>query len=99
VDSGGVLVNVPDPARFAIHKLIVSGERGAGMHTRREKDLNQAAQVFSVLLEDRPGDIRIAWEEIRSRGKGWVKRVQNGVSAIGRFADPVIGEEIGAYLK
>ena len=30
VDSGGVLVNVPDPARFAIHKPIVSGERGQG---------------------------------------------------------------------
>jgi hypothetical protein len=99
VDSGGVLVNVPDPARFAIHKLIVSGERGAGMHTRREKDLNQAAQVFSILLEDRPGDIRIAWKEIRSHGKGWVKRVQNGVSALRRVAGPVIGEEIGAYLK
>jgi hypothetical protein len=99
VDGGGVLVNVPDPARFAIHKLIVSGEREVVMHTRREKDLNQAAQVFSILIEDRPGDIRIAWKEIRSHGKGWVKRVQHGVSALGRFADPVIGEKIGAYLK
>jgi len=97
VDGGGVLVNVPDPARFAIHKLIVSGERGAGMHTRREKDLNQAAQVFSVLLEDRPGDVMITWREIQSRGKGWVKRVQNGVSAI-RRVDPLIGEKLGAYL-
>ena len=99
VDGGGVLVNVPDPARFAIHKLIVAGEREAAMHTRREKDLSQAAQVFSILLEDRPGDIRIAWEEIRGRGKGWVKRVQNGVSALGRFADPAIRERIGAFLK
>lgn len=99
VDGGGVLVNVPDPARFAIHKLIVSGEREAMMHTRREKDLNQAAQVFSILLEDRPGDIRIAWEEIRSRGKGWVKRAQKGMAAIGRFTDPDIGRKIGAYLK
>jgi hypothetical protein len=41
----------------------------------------------------------MAWEEIRSRGKGWVKRVQNGVTAIGRFADPIIGEKIGAYFK
>lgn len=97
VNGGGVLVNVPDPARFAIHKLIVAGERGAGMHTRREKDLNQAAQIISILLEDRPGDIRIAWKEIQGRGKGWVKRVQNGVSALKR-ADPFIGEKISAYL-
>ena len=99
VDGGGVLVNVPDPARFAIHKLIVSGEREAVMHTRREKDLNQAAQVFSILLEDRPGDIRIAWKEIRSHGKAWVKRVQNGVAALKRLADPVTGEKISAYLR
>jgi hypothetical protein len=33
VDGGGILVNVPDPARFAFHKLIVSGERGVAMHT------------------------------------------------------------------
>jgi hypothetical protein len=99
VDGGGVLVNVPEPARFAIHKLIVSGEREAVMHTRRVKDLNQAAQVFSILLEDRPGDIRIAWKEIRSYGKGWVKRVQNGVAALKRLADPVTGEKISAYLR
>ena len=99
VDGGGILVNVPDPARFAIHKLIVSGEREAVMHTRREKDLNQATQVFSILLEDRPGDIRVAWEEIQSHGRGWVKRVRNGVSALRRHAGPVIGEEIEAYLK
>jgi hypothetical protein len=99
VDSGGVLVNVPDPARFAIHKLIVSGEREAVMHTRREKDLNQAAQVFSILLEDRPGDIKIAWKEIRGHGKGWVKRVQTGVSALKRLTDPVVGGKIADYLK
>jgi len=97
VNGGGVLVNVPDPARFAIHKLIVSGERGAGMHTRREKDLNQASQIFSILLEDRPGDIMIAWKEIQSRGKGWVKRVQIGVSAL-KKANPLIGEKMSSYL-
>jgi hypothetical protein len=69
------------------------------MHTRREKDLHQAAQIFSILIEERSGDIRIAWEDIRSRGKGWVKRVQKGVSALRRSIDPVIGEKIGAYLK
>jgi hypothetical protein len=99
VDGGGVLVNVPDPARFAIHKLIVSGEREAMMHTRREKDLTQAAQVFSILLEDRPGDIGIAWEEIRSHGKGWIKRVQKGVAAMERFTGSVIAGKIRAYLK
>ena len=99
IDFFKILVNVPDLARFAIRELIVSGERKALMHTRCGKDLKQAAQVFLTLLEDRPGDIRIAWNEIRSYGKDWVKRVQNGVSALGRFVNPVIEEKIGGYLK
>jgi hypothetical protein len=33
IDGGGILVNVPSPARFGFHKLIVAGERGATVHT------------------------------------------------------------------
>ncbi len=99
VDGGGVLVNVPDPARFAMHKLIVSGERGAAMQTRSQKDLRQAALVLSVLAEDRPGDIGIAWKEIKSLGKNWVKRVKHGVSALEKLGDPVIAEKIATHLK
>jgi len=47
-----------------------------------EKDLLQAAQVLSVLVEERPGDVRIAWDEIKRRGKGWVRRVSSGLSRV-----------------
>lgn len=89
VDQGGVLVNVPDPARFAFHKLIVASLRPAAMHVKRDKDLRQAAQVFSVLLEERPGDVGLAWEAILGRGRGWVKRVGEGLRAMAAFAPDV----------
>lgn len=98
VDGGGILVNVPDPTRMAFHKLIVSGERATLMHTKREKDLRQAAQIFSILIEERPGDIRMVWEEIQRRGKGWVRRVDQGISGLTKI-DSEVGEKISAFLS
>jgi len=80
INGGGVLVNVPHPARFAFHKLIVSGERDIAGQVKVHKDLLQAAQVFSVLLEERAGDVMVAWDEIKRRGKGWQRRVSKGLS-------------------
>jgi hypothetical protein len=80
VDGGGILVNVPSPARFAFHKLIIHQEREAFLHTKADKDLLQAAQVLSLLAEERPGDILNAWDEIKRRGKGWVNRISKGLS-------------------
>lgn len=82
INGGGILVKVPTPARFAFHKLIVSRERGVTMHDKVEKDIMQAAQVFSVLADERPGDLLLAWDEVKRRGKGWVKRVSAGLSVI-----------------
>jgi hypothetical protein len=98
VDGGGILVNLPDPARLAFHELIVSGERGTVMHTKREKDLRQAAQLFSILIEERPGDLRAAWEEIQLEGKGWVKRVKEGISALEKL-DSSVAEKVSAFLS
>jgi hypothetical protein len=83
VNGGGVLVNVPSPARFAFHKLIVAGERDAAMHAKRDKDLHQAAQLLALLVDERPGDVRLAWDEIRKRGDGWQRRVTSGLKALG----------------
>lgn len=94
VNGGGVLVNVPDPARFAFHKLIVAGERDAAMHTRREKDLRQAAELFGLLSNERPGDVRIAWEALEQRGRGWTRRTTAGLEALAGI-DP----DAGATLK
>jgi len=85
VDRGGTLLNVPEPARFAFHKLIISGERDMVMHTKRTKDLRQAAQIFEILLDERPGDVQIAWDEIREKGKGWVRRAREALKVLAKF--------------
>lgn len=86
VGGGAVAVNVPDAARFALHKLMIAGERPAAMQPKREKDLSQAAQVLEVLHEDRPGDIVLAWEALAVRGKSWTSRVAKSVPALDRIS-------------
>ena len=81
VDGGGILVNVPQPARFALHKLIISGERAVTAHSKVQKDLFQAAQLLAVLIEERPGDIQLAWEALKQQGPGWVKRIRKALSS------------------
>lgn len=98
VDGGGVLVNVPDPARFALHKLIVAGERGAAMHAKRDKDLHQAGQVFEVLVAERPDDVRLAWEQVQARGRGWVARVTAGLASLGKLSAR-LGSDLAALLS
>jgi hypothetical protein len=54
VNGDGILATVPNPARYAFHKILVSRSRSVTDHTKIEKDLQQAAQLIDVLAEDRP---------------------------------------------
>ena len=54
------MVNVPSPARFALHKLVVSQRRPATEHAKAKKDVLQAAQIIACLLDQRPGDLWLA---------------------------------------
>lgn len=55
--GAGLLVRIPDPARFALHKLVVSQRRTPAFAAKSRKDLAQAAAVLDVLKDLRPGDI------------------------------------------
>ena len=59
-----VLVNLPDPARFALHKLWTSSRRPAAFQTKARKDILQAEQLIEILLEDRPDDLADAWSAL-----------------------------------
>ncbi len=98
VNGGGVLVNVPTPARFAFHKLITAQRRPAAMHTKRDKDLNQTLQLVSVLTEERPGDLLLAWDALRSRGPTWVKRAKTGLAILKKL-DPEEHGKMATLLK
>jgi len=79
-----VLVNVPSPARYALHKLIVYGERKGAYAAKSAKDIQQAGFLLSRLKELRPSDIAEAWQDLIGRGPGWRSRARNGVEALSK---------------
>lgn len=80
--DSAVLVNVPHPARFALHKLLVFGEREGTFAAKSVKDLAQAAHLLARLLPDRGSEVRAAWEDLIGRGKAWVARAKQGLHAL-----------------
>ena len=77
----GVLVNVPAPERYAVHKLIVAtmrqktGESAA----KADKDIAQAAILIEALAAKRRLDeFRDARREAKKRGAGWRERIASG---------------------
>lgn len=77
-----VVVNVPSPARFALHKLIVYGERKGTFATKSNKDLAQAGLLLTYLKAHRPSEVQDAMDDLMGRGKGWTSRVQQGLQAL-----------------
>lgn len=65
------LVTVPDPARMAIYKLIVSGIRTGTFATKANKDIAQAVSLISFYAERSPAQIVAAYEDAMSRGPKW----------------------------
>lgn len=82
IGRSAFLVNVPDPARFALHKLISSQLRTPAFQAKAGKDREQAAQLLEALLEDRPADVESAWQAIQQRGRRWTRAVSNGFATL-----------------
>jgi hypothetical protein len=88
IDGGATLVNVPSPARFAFHKLLVASLRPAAFQTKAEKDIIQAAQVLEALVDSRPGDLAPAWEALSAHSS---RRAQAGLTQLARRVPEVHG--------
>lgn len=71
----GILVNVPNPARFALHKLVISQRRSNAFAIKSKKDINQATQMLDVLFETRPGAILAAFEAAEKLGKKFMQQL------------------------
>ena len=80
----GIMINVPAPGRFAIHKCVVSQRRKAASAGKARKDLQQAGQVFQALLEERPGDISLAFEAAQKMGEKFLGYFDQGLNQIGK---------------
>ena len=74
----GILVNVPDPARFAWHKLILSQRRED--RQKVSKDIMQAQHLMQVLVRDYPGDLKDMWTELEGdERKKWQDLARQGL--------------------
>ncbi len=81
----GIHVQVPSPARYAVHKLIVSRRRREGL-AKRDKDLQQAETLLEVLAEKRPRELKLAWQEAYKRGPTWRELLIQGLGAASGIA-------------
>jgi hypothetical protein len=77
----GVLVNVPAPERYALHKLVVATRRREGA-AKIDKDIAQAAALVEVLAETRAPGLRDTWHEAVARGPKWRKALTDGAAML-----------------
>jgi hypothetical protein len=77
---GSVLVRVPVPERYALHKLIVSQLRPK-TSSKPEKDLRQAATLIDALADRFPGAIEDASADLPNSA---LRHVSRGVVALRR---------------
>jgi hypothetical protein len=83
--GAGIYVQVPAPARYAIHKLIVSRRRPEGQ-AKRDKDLLQAEALFEALADKRPHELKSAWQEAYERGPTWRQLLAEGIGLLSASA-------------
>lgn len=81
----GVPVVVPDPSRYAVHKLIVASRRhtnGQGL-VKRDKDIRQAGLLFDALLQTRrSADLALVYNEAWERGSAWQDAIRTGAGML-----------------
>jgi len=80
--GSGVLVNVPRPGRFALHKLIVATRRGTSGIPKAPKDRAQASALLRVLLSELPGEITLAWKALSRHGKAWTSAARASIERL-----------------
>ena len=82
--GSGVLVRVPTPTKFAIHKLIVAQRRNRTETAKKQKDLRQARELIDIFLEMDESALQDALDDARERGKAWKSAINASLREIGR---------------
>jgi hypothetical protein len=87
-NEGAVIVNIPKPDRFAIHKLIVSAERNVSESAKINKDVRQANVLIQYYLDFREPEILQTCKDAYGRGLGWKKRLLAGIDRLEKLNPP-----------
>lgn len=102
----GVPVTVPNPARYAVHKLIVSvmreraieadGRAATGMSKTR-KDVAQAGNLIAALQATGSGhDVGLAWENAWNRGPKWREHLRRGTAKLAAADHALLEDSVKA---
>jgi hypothetical protein len=87
--GSGVAVTVPQPARFATHKLLLAQERRDV--PKRQKDLLQAGALIAALRESDPYALADAIDDARGQGKrGWAAKINRSLTELGMKLEDVV---------
>jgi hypothetical protein len=80
--GSGVQVTIPQPARYAVHKLILAQVR-SDTSTKRAKDLAQAKELIDSLRLCDPDAVDDALADARKRGTRWKTNVDRSLRELG----------------
>ncbi len=85
--GAGVPVAIPQPARFAVHKLILAQRRNEADRLKRSKDLDQADAIMTALYVHDPFALEDAIDDARTQGKeGWSDPIDRSLAELERKA-------------
>ncbi len=93
-----VMVNIPSPLRYAVHKLLIVGERSLRMRSKVNKDVQQSACLIAWLLDHRANDLKQSWQSVLTRGPGWRSRLQEGHAAL-KLAHPALAARLQPVIQ
>lgn len=92
---GVVPVRVPDPARYAIHKLAVSQMR-INTRDKTQKDIEQACVLVAMLDETHPGEVDRAIDALPLNA---IPVISRALPAVERILNPHHGEVFSALAE
>jgi hypothetical protein len=92
------VINIPSPMRFAMHKLVIMGEREEAFRMKIAKDASQVAALVQYGLARSPSALKAAAQDLMNRGPGWRSRAREGVRHVAAH-HPQIASELGELLK
>lgn len=86
-----IVVNIPSPMRYAMHKLLVMAEREEAFRSKLGKDAGQVAALVTYGIERAPGALEDAAHDMLARGRGWRSRLVEGLRVLASFQPEAAG--------
>ncbi len=79
INGNAIVVLIPQPLKFGLHKLIVSQCRDVTARAKAHKDLYQSYQILAFYDKERPYELKQAWAELTGRGSDWARKTEAGL--------------------